>query len=153
MITIAMCATMKYSCRWFYLFLYILVFVYGLGLIGAINQCRCLCNLLFLRFYGNGNFEERRKSLQQWVGGGGTLVTREIMQRKDAMQFYEITSLCANVLLPSTLLQFSTRKTLTGGSKLGVALTDDGYFWRLTVTPYWDYPTTSKIAPPSSHQR
>ena len=26
-----------------------------------------------------------------------------------------------------------------------VALTDDGYFWRLTVKPHWDYPTTSLL--------
>ena len=52
-------------------------------------------------------------------GGGGASVTREIMQRKDALQFYEISSLCANVLLPSTLLQFSTRKTLQEGLHWG----------------------------------
>ena len=52
-------------------------------------------------------------------GGGGASVTREIMQRKDALQFYEISSLCANVLLPSTLLQFSIRKTLQEGLNWG----------------------------------
>ena len=52
-------------------------------------------------------------------GGVGASVTREIMQRKDALQFYEISSLYANVLLPSTLLQFSTRKTLQEGLNLG----------------------------------
>lgn len=57
---------------------------------------------------------------------GGASVTREIMQRKNAMQFYEIASLRANVPLPSTLLQFSTKKT-TGGSRLGAAFKDDGY--------------------------
>ena len=49
------------------------------------------------------------------------------MQRKNAMQFYEIASLCANVPLLSTLLQFSTKEDTTGGSQLGAALTDDGY--------------------------
>ena len=57
----------------------------------------------------------------------GASVTREIMQRKNAMQFYEIASLCANVPLLSTLLQFSTKEDTTGGSQLGAALTDDGY--------------------------
>ena len=50
---------------------------------------------------------------------GGASVTREIMQRKNAMQFYEIASLCGNVPLLSTLLQFSTKKTLQEGLDWG----------------------------------
>ena len=44
--------------------------MYGLGLIGAINQCRCLCNLLFLRqrkFWGAKEIIDNN----EWGGGGG----------------------------------------------------------------------------------
>ena len=54
-----------------------------------------------------------------FYGNERSSVTREIMQRKNAMQFYEIASLCANVLLLSTLLQFSARKTLQEGLNWG----------------------------------
>ena len=121
------------------------MFVYGLGLIGAINQYRCVCNLLFLRQRKVG---EWKKSLTIM---GGALVTREVIQRKNAMQFYEIASL---LLMCRYFRRYCNsqqrrhyRRVSTGGSLKGWRLF---WFWRLTVKPHWDYLITSKIAPVSS---
>ena len=72
----------------------------------------CLQSFIFTATKGRGMKEII-------ANNGGSVGDKGNYTKKNAMQFYEIASLCANVPLLSTLLQFSTKKTLQEGLDWG----------------------------------